>query len=1110
MPSAVVGILRALLTSNVAEFSRQMGRASGDVRKFARDTNAMGRQVTNIGRSLTTMFTLPVVAGGGAVAKLAIDFETSFAGVRKTVDATEEEFAELAQGFRDLSKEIPINVNELNRIGEAAGQLGIRNENILGFTETMAKLGVTTNLSADQAATSLARLANITQMPQDQFDRLGSTVVSLGNNFATTEAEIVEMGLRLAGAGNQVGLTEAEILGLAAALSSVGINAESGGTAISRVMVDVAKAVASGGAELEAFAEVALPNSTNAAAEFAEMFRKDAAGAIVTFVEGLGAISEEGGNVFQVLEDLGQGNVRVRDALLRAAGAGDLMRDSLVNASDAWRENTALTEEAQKRFETTQSKLTLLWNRIKDVGVTIGNALLPMINQVIGLFDRAVPLLEGIGSGFAALPMPIQATAVGLLAVAAAGPPVLVILGQLLFAASSIATAFTKKGVATRALTGLLTRLTGASTGLLRPLGLIRPLLTLIAGGLGTVVGIAGAVLGVVFSLTGTWDEFLRILKAVGSIIVSGIIGNFNAMKAVALGVLTPIVDLGVAFGEFLGLRELWDDFVARFSSGMGKIAGWVETAADAMFVFSGRAGDVSAQTDELNQKLREQQEAAGQAKRAVTNLDGAWAGAIDTADLLALSADELNKKFAPNFVTATDRIQEAVDKLLNQALEPLTAEQRRWVTQLNDAGISLKEIAETVGVSEEAIRRFMTRTKEAEERLRELVAAEHALLVTQPKVRLSFDQMLLGAGRRIPVIAQDTIEWGDATAGLGEELNHLIVPIVEAEGATIRLQDALEMIGIKLATEAPPTFISSFGNQLKGFLRDDLGNVILGAIQGGGNVGEAVGAAIFGDIFRADGVLGRKIGDGLTSLLGETLGGAIGSIVPGLGTALGALVGSLASKVGGFFKRLFGGRSLTDNLKRDGERMGLSLSEGFMAALEKEGGFGNDAGRAIMNNLAAAIADSGGVVAVGITRTIELTHDLFSTIEQGGITVERAGEQFNQIFVELLPHAVDQATGEIRPDFLELISLAKEFGVESEQMTKFITDSMDRLAETVQQRRELLGRVAREGAESLRGLIESGFASTRTNVRAAGLAAVAMFNEMIASGMSFGRPSPP
>src|SRR5690606_645023 len=159
-----------------------------------------------------------------------------FTGVIKTVDATDEQMAMLRQGILDMSSELPSSASEIAGVAEAAGQLGIQVDNILGFTRVMSDLGVATNLEANEAATALARLANITGMSQTDFDRLGSTIVALGNNLATTEAEIVAMGLRIAGAGSQIGLTEAQILSFAGAMSSVGIEAEAGGTAISRVM----------------------------------------------------------------------------------------------------------------------------------------------------------------------------------------------------------------------------------------------------------------------------------------------------------------------------------------------------------------------------------------------------------------------------------------------------------------------------------------------------------------------------------------------------------------------------------------------------------------------------------------------------------------------------------------------------------------------------------------------------------------------------------------------------------------------------------------------------------------------------------------------------------
>lgn len=121
-----------------------------------------------------------------------------------------------------MAKEIPASTTEIAAVAEAAGQLGIETESIEEFTRTMIDLGEATNMTADVAATEFARFANITQMSQEDFDRLGSSVVALGNSMATTEAEISSMAMRLAAQGSQVGMTEAQIMALAGTMSSLG------------------------------------------------------------------------------------------------------------------------------------------------------------------------------------------------------------------------------------------------------------------------------------------------------------------------------------------------------------------------------------------------------------------------------------------------------------------------------------------------------------------------------------------------------------------------------------------------------------------------------------------------------------------------------------------------------------------------------------------------------------------------------------------------------------------------------------------------------------------------------------------------------------------------
>lgn len=306
------------------------------------------------------------------VVNLASEFETSFAGVRKTVDAAEADIAVLAAGMRDLALTIPVNVNELNRIGEAAGQLGIKTSAILEFTRTIADLGVATNLTADEAATSLARLANITGLQQDQFDRLGSAIVDLGNRFAATESEIVALGLRMAGAGEIAGLTEAQILAVGAALSSVGVEAEAGGTAVQKVLLGMTQAAAQGSEDLQVFAQTAGLT----VAQFRDLFERDAGAAFTAFVEGLG---RQGDQAFQTLEALDLTDQRLIRSFLSLANAGDLLARTMKTGTEAFAENTALTTEAEKRYKTFDSVSKLLGNSMRELAIVVGSEMLPAI-----------------------------------------------------------------------------------------------------------------------------------------------------------------------------------------------------------------------------------------------------------------------------------------------------------------------------------------------------------------------------------------------------------------------------------------------------------------------------------------------------------------------------------------------------------------------------------------------------------------------------------------------------------------------------------------------------------------------------------------------------------
>lgn len=392
----------AYLTLDHSGYSSGLKSAALELKTFMNNSesastrmDALGSAMTNVGTVATKGLTLPIVGAGAAATKFSIDYESALTGVAKTTDLTASELENLSQGIRNMAKEMPESATQIASVAEAAGQLGIKKENLESFTKTMVMLGDSTNMSSNEAATSLARLANITGMSQENFDRLGSCIVDCGNNFATTEQEITEMSLRLAGTGKQVGLTEAQIVGFSTALSSVGIEAEMGGNSFSKAFAMMNSAVAKGGDSLKQFADVAGMTSE----QFTTAFKQDAAGAMVSFLQGLGNCTAQGKDAMLVLDQMGISEIRMRDTLLRASSASNVFSDALKVSNNAWNENNALTNEAEKRYATTESKLKILKNKLIDVGISIGDKILPYVTKAVDAFGNWLEKFNGLSDG---------------------------------------------------------------------------------------------------------------------------------------------------------------------------------------------------------------------------------------------------------------------------------------------------------------------------------------------------------------------------------------------------------------------------------------------------------------------------------------------------------------------------------------------------------------------------------------------------------------------------------------------------------------------------------------------------------------------------------------
>lgn len=599
--------------AKVAELQNRYEQLAGSMRrayiddsaftKFGRGAQEVGNKISQVGQTisgfgsaLTRGVTAPIVAGAGLVVKAAIDYESAFAGVKKTVDETATvSYQKLSDGIRQMAKELPASAVEIANVAEVAGQLGIKAEDILSFSRTMIDMGESTNLSAEEAATAIAKVANILGLTSDDYSRFGASVVDLGNNFATTEKDIVEMTNRLAAGGKLAGLTAPEILGLATAMSSVGIEAEAGGTAMTQTLTAIGNAVSlttkDSADDLALIAKVAGTTSE----EFQQAWKEKPAEALQSFIKGLNTAHESGANMDAILMKLGMTGIRQGNMLKSLALSSDKMSAAVERSNQAWKDNTALTNEANKRYETTESQLKMFRNQLTDIAIEFGG---PLIKALRGGLDAVKPWISNLADlakKFSSLSTEQQQNIIkwGLMA-AALGPAL-----KLLGGGISVVGGFVKA-------IGGLSKGIGFLSGSIKYLANIPAGLNALAGSAGAVetavagasagTGLLGSALGFLVSPIG-----LATVALVGATAGLAYLSNEQEkarIKSEEFG--TQLSD--TARGELRSFQKTVDETSVAVAN-FGTHAGDVEKVSGA---FKKLYEDIQAAADQSNHRMEE------------------------------------------------------------------------------------------------------------------------------------------------------------------------------------------------------------------------------------------------------------------------------------------------------------------------------------------------------------------------------------------------------------------------------------------------------------------------------------------------------------------------
>lgn len=684
--AAMEGQLRRVEQALIAvgkenSFATRLNKLGDGLIKGGDKIKSFGDNVSTLGGKLTTGLTAPLVASVGLITKAAVDYESAFAGVKKTVDETATvSYKNLSDGIRQMAKELPASAVEIANVAEVAGQLGIKAEDILTFSRTMIDMGESTNLSAADAATAIAKIANILDLTSDEYSRFGASVVDLGNNFATTEKDIVEMTNRLAAGGKLAGLTAPEILGLATAMSSVGIEAEAGGTAMTQTLTAIGNAVSlttkDSADDLALIAKVAEMTSE----EFQQAWKEKPAEALQSFIKGLNTAHEKGANMDAILMKLGMTGIRQGNMLKSLALSSDKMSAAVNRSNQAWKENTALTNEANKRYETTESQLKMFKNQITDLAIEFGGPLLKALRDGLKAGKPWIETLAKMAKQFSSMSEEQQRNILKWGALAAGAGPALSIFG---------------KGI------GVIGNLTQA-------LGWLTKGTSKAVGGISLMAKTFQA-----FKTTGNLTSAFQLassgMASFGTATVSassstGLLGTSMSLLANPLGLVVGSLALATAGLVYLGnekdkARIKTEEFGSQLNdTARGELRNFqktVDETSTAVANFGTHAGDVEKVSGAFKKLYEDIQAAADQSNKRMEELGAKWG----LSEEQIAKAKERNGQYVSNAEAMMNQINEIYQRHNGDASK-FSQEEKEII--LNNQNEMIKAKLKLMSLSEE------------------------------------------------------------------------------------------------------------------------------------------------------------------------------------------------------------------------------------------------------------------------------------------------------------------------------------------------------------------------------------------------------------------------
>ncbi|PLA39997.1 phage tail tape measure protein [Neisseria sicca] len=496
------------------------------------------------------------VAGVAFPVKLAVEFESAMADVKKVVDFdTPKQFKEMEQDILRLTRTIPMAGTELAKITASGGQLGVARKDLPKFTETIAKMSVAFDMAADQAGDSMAKLANVYQIPIDQIGKLGDAVNHLSNSSPAKAGDIINTLGRVGGVAKQFGLTEIQTTSLSNAFISLGKTPEIAGTAINGMLTKLMTADKQG-----AKFQQALKNMGMESKDLKKAIKENGEQALMDFLKQVGKLPKE--NQMGALVDLF--GLEYADDVAVLVGGLETYKKSIDELKKTSKDGKpafigSMDKEFAARSATTANNWQIFKNSLTEIGITAGSVLLPALNQ---LMTTIRPIINSFADWASKNPEVVSA-----LVHLAAGFAALKVGGLMFrFVGNELSGLMVSFRLA-KALLGVdwlatVIRFKSGIGALARVFGVVKTAATLLGSGLMTLgrflllspIGIALSLLGVAaYMLYRNWDA-----------VVAGAKALWQGLGVFVGGVVNAIV-------SFFG--TCWERIKAYFGGGIGNIS---------------------------------------------------------------------------------------------------------------------------------------------------------------------------------------------------------------------------------------------------------------------------------------------------------------------------------------------------------------------------------------------------------------------------------------------------------------------------------------------------------------------------------------------------------